>query len=690
MKKLLAEEMSRETESKRRSPSVIAKLMGLDGLPPQQLAHKQQKMSSDISIKRATSVEKAPKSGTFYDCQSSRSNSKEQQEFKDVFEVLETSNIKSCGCLSGGMTNSKLTDTDAEMAFIQQKFMDAKRLSTDQKLQDSKEFHDALEVLDSNKDLLLKFLHQPDSLFTKHLHDMQGAPPQTHCGRISAMKLEAQHHESSDLGQSDRQIPWKNYSRSQKHRDVQFSHSNSRHATCTSPSPNSSKIRFEGKDELATLPTRIVVLKPNLGKAQNCAKSASSPRSSHAFLSDCRVHLEFPNIKNREGDTHGMKKFSDNVGLSRHNSRESREIAREITRQMRNSFCSGSMNFSSAGLRGYAGDESSCDMSGNESEAIMVTSRNSFDLSNQYKPSSSRSTESSVSREAKKRLSERWKMTHRSQELGELGRGSTLAEMLSIPEKELIPANLDGMIVEDGNSGKFSSDDGSTRWVEPLGISSRDGWKDGCVRKLSRSRSLPASSAAFGSPKRSMRRETLCDDRYLMPKEALKKERSRRIKGYSDWRDVSVPRNSKSSTKKSHSSSCMVRESNAFPAEIHTNQNQMKSTLEKKDPYEEDVLIFETLVSNVNDMRPVPENVVNVGCDNMTMACKSPEELLSNVSACVVKDISTGGQDILIPQVWFITFSGWCLDSSPHITNAIMTVKFYAIHSFQYTIANDN
>lgn len=690
MKKLLAEEMSRETESKRRSPSVIAKLMGLDGLPPQQLAHKQQKMSSDISIKRATSVEKAPKSGTFYDCQSSRSNSKEQQEFKDVFEVLETSNIKSCGCLSRGMTNSKLTDTDAEMAFIQQKFMDAKRLSTDQKLQDSKEFHDALEVLDSNKDLLLKFLHQPDSLFTKHLHDMQGAPPQTHCGRISAMKLEAQHYESSDLGQSDRQIPWKNYSRSQKHRDVQFSHSNSRHATCTSPSPNSSKIRFEGKDELATLPTRIVVLKPNLGKAQNCAKSASSPRSSHAFLSDCRVHLEFPNIKNREGDTHGMKKFSDNVGLSRHNSRESREIAREITRQMRNSFCSGSMNFSSAGLRGYAGDESSCDMSGNESEAIMVTSRNSFDLSNQYKPSSSRSTESSVSREAKKRLSERWKMTHRSQELGELGRGSTLAEMLSIPEKELIPANLDGMIVEDGNSGKFSSDDGSTRWVEPLGISSRDGWKDGCVRKLSRSRSLPASSTAFGSPKRSMRRETLCDDRYLMPKEALKKERSRRIKGYSDWRDVSVPRNSKSSTKKSHSSSCMVRESNAFPAEIHTNQNQMKSTLEKKDPYEEDVLIFETLVSNVNDMRPVPENVVNVGCDNMTMACKSPEELLSNVSACVVKDISTGGQDILIPQVWFITFSGWCLDSSPHITNAIMTVKFYAIHSFQYTIANDN
>ncbi|THG12360.1 hypothetical protein TEA_001022 [Camellia sinensis var. sinensis] len=34
IKKLLAEEMSKETESKRQPPSVIARLMGLDGLPP--------------------------------------------------------------------------------------------------------------------------------------------------------------------------------------------------------------------------------------------------------------------------------------------------------------------------------------------------------------------------------------------------------------------------------------------------------------------------------------------------------------------------------------------------------------------------------------------------------------------------------------------------------------------------------
>lgn len=637
MKKLLAEEMTKETESKRRSPSVIAKLMGLDGLPPQQPVHKQQKRSSENYAQRTTSVENAQRSGAFYDRRSSRKSSKEHQEFKDVFEVMETPKMESSSCSSRGTTKSKLTN--AEMAFIRQKFMDAKRLSTDQKLQDSKEFHDALEVLDSNKDLLLKFLQQPDSLFTKHLHDLQGSPTQTHCGRIAAMKLsDAQKYENGDIGKSARRTQCKNYSKSsQKHQN--------------GISLNSSEIQFEGKNESAIQPTRIVVLKPNLGKAQNGTKSVSSPSSSHAFLSDCRKHTEFPSIKNREGDLRGKSFFPDEVGLSRHKSRESREIAREITRQMRDSFCSNSMNFASAGFRGYAGDESSCEMSGNESEAITVTSRNSFELNNRYKSLSSRSTESSVSREAKKRLSERWKMTHKSQELGVVSRGGTLAEMLAIPDKELRPANY-AMIGEDRISDKFARDDGSVEWVEPLGISSREGWKDGCVRKLSRSRSLPASSTAFGSPKTSMPHETFCDDRFLIPNEASKKERSKRVKGNSDWREGSLPRNSKSSSKKSHSSSCRIRESNETSAEIDTSKNQIKTSLEENDPSEKDLMIFETLDNNIINTSLVPENVVDVGHHNTTLLSEPPDELLSDLSAHMVVrgGICAGGQNILIPE----------------------------------------
>ncbi|KAL7260741.1 hypothetical protein ACSBR1_006410 [Camellia fascicularis] len=47
IKKLLAEEMSKETESKRRPVSVIARLMGFDGQPPQQPLHRQHKGFSE-------------------------------------------------------------------------------------------------------------------------------------------------------------------------------------------------------------------------------------------------------------------------------------------------------------------------------------------------------------------------------------------------------------------------------------------------------------------------------------------------------------------------------------------------------------------------------------------------------------------------------------------------------------------
>lgn len=650
IKKLLAKEMSKETESKRRSPSVIAKLMGLDGLPPPQPAQKQQRRSSEHQIKRKNSVDKAQKSGKFDDRCSSRRSSKDQQEFKDVFEVFEPSKLENSHCSLEGASNSKLTD--AEMEFIRQKFIDAKRLSSDQKLQDSKEFHEALEVLDSNKDHLLKFLQQPDSLFTKHLHDLHGAPVQTHCGRVAAMKLpDAQKYESSEFGKSQRRTPWKNYSRSpQNHCGGLRCQSDCGHTACNSL--NSSKVRVEGKNEVGALPTSIVVLKPNVGKAQMATKPAPSPCSSHTFLSDCRVHAEFPNIKNRAGEPGEMKNFSDKTGPSRHKSRESREIAREITKQMRNSLHSGSMNFSSGGFKGYAGDESSCDMSGTESDAATVTSRNSFDLNRRYKPSSSRSAESSVSREAKKRLSERWKMTHKSEELALVCRGSTLAEMLAIPVKDTMPENLGGMSCTEGNDDKFASDDGPTRLVEPLGISSRDGWKGTSNRNLSRSRSLPASSSAFGSPKTSKTSETLFDDRNVMTKEALKKERIKRVKDNSDWRELSAHRNSRSSRKKSHSFSCTGRGGNECFPEIHTNQDQLKTSTENVDPTEKYLMIDETLVSYVHDRTPVPENVVDVENDNMTLPSELPDEMPSHVStsAVVNDDISAGSQDILCSQ----------------------------------------
>lgn len=647
MKKLLAKEMSKETESKRRSPSVIARLMGLDGLPLQQSACKQQKGISENYIQSTRTVEKGQKSSMPYNHRSSRKSSREEQEFKDVYEVLETSKAGNCSHASQGTANSKLTD--AEMAFIRQKFMDAKRLSTDEKLQDSKEFHDALEVLESNKDLLLKFLKQPDSLFTKHLQDLQGATSQVQprCGRIAAKKLsEVQKHENSHFDRkSAREAAWKNCNTSsQKQHNWLPSNSCGYHGTQSSLKSTTNQL--EGRDESAILPTRIVVLKPNLGKVLNTAETVSSPCTLDTSLLECRKNIDIPNIKDRETGLEGKKNLHHNVGLSRHKSRESRELAREITRQMRNSFSSGSMNIASSAIKGYAGDESSCSMSGNESEVMSVTSKYSFDL-NQSRPSSSRSNESSVSREAKKRLSERWKMTHKSQDLRDVGRGTTLAEMLAIPDKEIRSAHLDNGY-EEAFTNKFVSDNEHAGWAEPLGISSRDGWKDGCGRNLTRSRSLPASSTASGSPKTIMRRETIRDEKFVIPKDVLKWERNKAVNSSLEKKE-GANRNTRSRNKKSSRS--MPRESNDASFKSRARKNQLKATYEESDPSEWNVA--EPLEDNTKDTSLFHENIVNMELEFPPSSAGSPHKCLPELlaSMSVTDDCHVGNQDSLNSQV---------------------------------------
>lgn len=639
MKKLLAQEMSKENESRRRPPSVIARLMGLDGLPPQQAGNKQQKRAE-------SSQEKVQKGGTFYCRRSSRKASKEEQEFKDVFEVSDSSKVESAGYSSQRTANSKLSD--AEVAFIQQKFMEAKRLSTDEKLQDSEEFNDTLEVLDSNTDLLLKFLQQPDSLFTKHLHDLQGAPPQSHCGRISAMmSSQTMTDENGRLGRrTGRENQMKRNCKSpQGHHDL-LSHSYGRYA-CNPP--KSPKVQLEEKNGPAIVPTRIVVLKPNLGKSQNSTRTASSPCSSHHFPSDCAGHSEILGIQNTEVEIWGKNKIHQDIGFSRHNSRESREMAKEITRQMKNSLSNSSMKISTSGFRGYAGDESSCDISGsesaNDSDVTMVSYRDHNGWKKQHRRSSSRSSESSVSREAKKRLSERWKLTHGSQELHMVNRGSTLGEMLATSDREVSPANSCGLVGVEVCS-EIGNHIGPAVWNEPLGISSRDGWKEGCLGNLSRSRSLPASSTDFGSPRISTRQESLRRDKYVIPKEGFKGDRNKAVKGNFNQREAPLPTNRRSHVKKSQflgSSSSSNKENSDSSPDSDITQYQAKKNLEGDNQSEG------ASASTAVDSSSVLENASDFNDQNMAVLSE-PSRVELSAPASLIADVPSGELDNLDSQ----------------------------------------
>lgn len=106
-------------------------------------------------------------------------------------------------------------------------------------------------------------------------------------------------------------------------------------------------------------------------------------------------------------------------------------------------------------------------------------------------------------------------MPKRYQNVGAVGKASTLGQMLSIRDTEMRLENFYPMTGLDGSSDRFVSNDEIAEWDSPLGISSRDGWKDS-IRISSRSRSFAASSVSSGGPKTNMHCETLDQDSYLM------------------------------------------------------------------------------------------------------------------------------------------------------------------------------
>ncbi|GMH16678.1 hypothetical protein Nepgr_018519 [Nepenthes gracilis] len=187
-------------------------------------------------------------------------SSKVQPPFKDVYKVMEISKVvRRC---SPSHTALSKRHSEGEKPFVRQKFRNAKCLYTDKKLQKSKEFVVSLGVLDSNKELLLKCLNQPDSMFAKHLHDMQGAH-EFHYGHIQSMNSSALKHNvnvggcqsgKTDLGKID-------ISFSHKHQEGFQGHSGRGYM---SDSHTPSHVLAEGKKDACPIPRRIIILKPNI------------------------------------------------------------------------------------------------------------------------------------------------------------------------------------------------------------------------------------------------------------------------------------------------------------------------------------------------------------------------------------------------------------------------------------------
>ncbi|KAL2488052.1 hypothetical protein Fot_41344 [Forsythia ovata] len=472
IKMLIAQEMSKEIDSKHSPPNVVAKLMGLDALPRQEPDSAAQRSHlrghprshSDIPV-------------SYWEQQNGFFEYVEPNECSDVHEIRKKSQ-KTNYLRDKSPQKGKYNETtnDKRMALVRQKFVEAKRLSMDEKLRQSKQFQDALEVLNSNKDLFLKCLQEPNSMFSQNLYNLRSIPPPSETKRITILR-------PSKMVDSNNFAAVGNKDGKQAKKGAYVEQLNGlekSHLGCSPP--------VERKiDETPTPPTRIVVLKPSSVRPHDI-KDVDSPRS------------ESPRILHGEdflGDVEDDEK------------QESKEIAKAFTEQMRETLHRDETLLSSVFSNGYVGDESSFNKSeiefadGNlsDSEVISPVSRHSWDYVNRfgspYSSSYSRasySPESSVCREAKKRLSERWAMMTSNgscQEQRHVRRSSsTLGEMLALSEtkKAVTPKEQ-------------CSTNEEPRHSDSLFVSeqTKDENIHNSPRNLSRSKSVPVYSAEFGT-----------------------------------------------------------------------------------------------------------------------------------------------------------------------------------------------
>ncbi|CAM0870703.1 unnamed protein product [Alopecurus aequalis] len=461
MKMLIAQEMAKEGDANQKSTNVIARLMGLDdGVAlPRPVHPSSRRRSSEGHL--STTMARVNSQMSLH----KRASSVESVEYKDVYEVGYQPSQRSEHLGNGSSRGGRPYDEDHDrrrMDLVRQKFVEAKQLASHENLLQSKEFHDALETLNSNKDLFLKFLEEPNSLFSKQSGEFHSAPTSPQRKQITVLKPTKSVEVKSERAIQSQQSRAVNQSRTEKinlHRK-----------------PNADRAKAERFPQH----TRIVVLKPTAA---------------------------ITSVGQFQQNGHGNSDDSDAPIVSRHLSDEIHWAAHSMCHQ-HDECLQGSTQSNMVGR-----DTSCCDRaeeaasSFSGSEIGSPTSRHSWDyvyrFSNPYFGSTlsqaSCSPEAQVARDGKKHTSDRWPgasyneinrekvLTRRSL--------STLGEMLAVSEMRKEETVVDQVLTNASNQLR-----GNEPRLAVPSTSSIDGSEgETSIQKISRSKSVPVSSSAFGS-----------------------------------------------------------------------------------------------------------------------------------------------------------------------------------------------
>lgn len=440
IKALIAEELSKESDSKNRAPSVVARLMGLEALPTDSKALQKPSTGSILGkidekfmqrpmVERQRHEEIAPHSVRLYakkakasavsgqitpksshsqrneiqdrnqgsESPLSRNHPQEQQlqEFKKEFEAWQSQKSWASSKRSSRLDDAQVRmprqqslprerQLDAKPAVSRESFPAQNVNAPEERLHESREFQDALDFLQSNKEFFMRFLHEPNSLFARHLQDNesespldltngtkhrrpQQAPDTSESPRPPSWARESpmsRQHERVDNREDSRPLPWSQESPSSRspggplfiekgkpsmpYSPVVSSeeslrlHDQRSYPFSSMPSEN----RLHKSD--SHVPTRIVVLKPSPGRVRNLKSTSPvhfrSPKDHiayDAFREDNTDVLERLREKLRKDNSVESNKFERKNGVLhineqyRDSSKDPREIAREIARQVR-------------------------------------------------------------------------------------------------------------------------------------------------------------------------------------------------------------------------------------------------------------------------------------------------------------------------------------------------------------------
>ncbi|XP_044509171.1 uncharacterized protein LOC123228040 [Mangifera indica] len=395
-------------ESKQGTQSVIARLMGLDELPHNQPVQKKQRVLSENYLRRVASI------GVREKCHSFRLSFEEDKEFMDAVEALEKTKIEKDNNLSVKKGKGISSSLEANMAFMSQKFVD--KNSVDMQLPSSKGGQDALEIEDWKTNLSAIDLREPDSLITKHCHDLQGIQCTSQSRHIKVL--------------------------------------NSSYASCSQKTDICNKSGRGINQGIVKMPQKL-----GLGNIDKFERSRMELENG-TRLSPTKIvaNVNFYAIRMKKKEFHCPQKRDTYVDeQERKKLAKDEEPHRLISRQMWHSENNLSRKASMSGNR---------DRLTEESGLMSFSSPSSSYWKNQYRLSFYHSDRSYVARQAKKEILERWKANEKFQEVEVGDRPKTLGEMLAIPDHESRPRSLDIRLGGQNNSSKIGLH--SDHFAKPL------------------------------------------------------------------------------------------------------------------------------------------------------------------------------------------------------------------------------